>query len=215
MMPGPSAWALAVRRPDGEIAQVDYPISVLARHRWMRIPVVRGVVALGESLAIGFRGAGDLGELRGPGARGGRRARAGADADTAHLRVRDRDRLRDRPVQGLAGADLELAPGRRHVVRDRRGADPRRHLRRLPDVDPRCGPTSAASSSTTPPSTRRSTPARPAIRSSPRPSSATAPARALRHRFPPVRHGDRHLRVRLLRRCPGTGSSSRGSLRCP
>ena len=56
MMRGPSAWALAVRRPDGEIAQVDYPISsVLARHRWMRIPVVRGVVALGESLAIGFR----------------------------------------------------------------------------------------------------------------------------------------------------------------
>ena len=56
MMRGPSAWALAVRRPDGEIAQVDHPISsALARHRWMRIPVIRGVVALGESLAIGFR----------------------------------------------------------------------------------------------------------------------------------------------------------------
>ncbi len=56
MMRGPSAWALAVRKPDGEIAQVDYPISsVLARHRWLRLPVVRGVVALGESLAIGFR----------------------------------------------------------------------------------------------------------------------------------------------------------------
>jgi len=56
MMRGPSAWALAVRKPDGEIAQVDYPISsVLLRHRWLRVPVVRGVVALGESLAIGFR----------------------------------------------------------------------------------------------------------------------------------------------------------------
>jgi uncharacterized protein YqhQ len=56
MMRGPSAWALAVRKPDGEIAQVDYPISsVLARHRWLRLPIVRGVVALGESLAIGFR----------------------------------------------------------------------------------------------------------------------------------------------------------------
>ena len=28
---------------------------VLLRHRWLRIPIVRGVVALGESLAIGFR----------------------------------------------------------------------------------------------------------------------------------------------------------------
>ena len=56
MMRGPSAWALAVRKPDGEIAQVDYPISsVLLRHRWLRLPVIRGVAALGESLAIGFR----------------------------------------------------------------------------------------------------------------------------------------------------------------
>ncbi len=56
MMRGPSAWALAVRKPDGEIAQVDYPISsMLMRHRWLRLPIIRGVVALGESLAIGFR----------------------------------------------------------------------------------------------------------------------------------------------------------------
>ena len=56
MMRGPSAWALAVRKPDGEIAEVNKPIaSLLARHRWLRLPVVRGVIALGESLAIGFR----------------------------------------------------------------------------------------------------------------------------------------------------------------
>jgi len=56
MMRGPSNWALAVRKPDGEIAQVDHQInSVMARHRLFRLPVIRGVIALGESLAIGFR----------------------------------------------------------------------------------------------------------------------------------------------------------------
>jgi len=56
MMRGPSNWALAVRKPDGEIAHVDREIkSVMTRHRLFRLPVIRGVIALGESLAIGFR----------------------------------------------------------------------------------------------------------------------------------------------------------------
>jgi uncharacterized protein YqhQ len=56
MMRGPSAWSVAVRKPDGEIAEVNRPISsFLLRHRWARVPVIRGVFALGESLAIGFR----------------------------------------------------------------------------------------------------------------------------------------------------------------
>jgi uncharacterized protein YqhQ len=56
MMRGPSAWSVAVRKADGEIAEVNRPIaSVLLRHRWLRLPVIRGVVALGESLSIGFR----------------------------------------------------------------------------------------------------------------------------------------------------------------
>jgi uncharacterized protein YqhQ len=56
MMRSPSNWALAVRKPDGEIAEVNRPIrSPMARHRLFRLPVVRGVIALGESLAIGFR----------------------------------------------------------------------------------------------------------------------------------------------------------------
>src|SRR6266511_1280619 len=56
MMRGPSNWALAVRKPDGEIAEVNRPIqSVMTRHWIFRLPVIRGVVALGESLAIGFR----------------------------------------------------------------------------------------------------------------------------------------------------------------
>src|ERR687895_1867423 len=56
MMRGPSAWSVAVRKPDGEIAEINQPVSsVLLRHRWLRIPVLRGVVALGEPLSIGFR----------------------------------------------------------------------------------------------------------------------------------------------------------------
>ncbi|MGZ4353012.1 MAG: DUF1385 domain-containing protein [Gaiellaceae bacterium] len=56
MMRGPGNWAVAVRKPDGAIAQVCRPIdSPMARHRVYRLPVIRGVVALGESLAIGFR----------------------------------------------------------------------------------------------------------------------------------------------------------------
>jgi uncharacterized protein YqhQ len=56
MMRGPSVWSVAVRKPDGEIAEVSREVtSALAKHRWMRLPVVRGVVALGEALSIGFR----------------------------------------------------------------------------------------------------------------------------------------------------------------
>jgi len=56
MMRGPRNWAVAVRKPDGEIAQVARAIDpLMARHWALRLPLVRGVVALGESLAIGFR----------------------------------------------------------------------------------------------------------------------------------------------------------------
>ena len=56
MMRSPSSWAVAVRKPDGAIAQVCKPItSPMAKRRIYRLPVVRGVIALGESLAIGFR----------------------------------------------------------------------------------------------------------------------------------------------------------------
>src|ERR687895_2704298 len=56
MMRGPSHWSLAVRKVDGDIALLDHEInSVMLRHRVFRLPVIRGIIALGESLAIGFR----------------------------------------------------------------------------------------------------------------------------------------------------------------
>ena len=56
MMRGPSSWAVAVRRPDGRISEIVHDVaSVAVRRRWLRLPIIRGVVALGESLTIGFK----------------------------------------------------------------------------------------------------------------------------------------------------------------
>ena len=56
MMRGPSCWAVAVRTPEGGIEEVVRDVtSPMKRHRIWRLPVIRGVIALGESLAIGFR----------------------------------------------------------------------------------------------------------------------------------------------------------------
>jgi uncharacterized protein YqhQ len=56
MMRGPGNWAVAVRTPSGQIVQVSRSIeSQMARHWVFRLPVIRGVMALGESLTIGFR----------------------------------------------------------------------------------------------------------------------------------------------------------------
>jgi len=56
MMRTPSSWAVAVRRPDGGVSCISNPVSSPAsRRRWLRLPVIRGVVALVESLTIGFR----------------------------------------------------------------------------------------------------------------------------------------------------------------
>ncbi len=56
MMRGVSVWAVAVRTPDGAIEIESEPLVPWAkRHRVWRLPVIRGVVALGESMKIGFR----------------------------------------------------------------------------------------------------------------------------------------------------------------
>src|SRR5438477_1273147 len=65
MMRGVNSWALAVRKPPeedrafGEIDVQDFPLESWAkRRRVYRLPVIRGVVALVESLAIGMRALG-------------------------------------------------------------------------------------------------------------------------------------------------------------
>jgi len=56
MMRSPTGWAVAVRRPDGVIEARTQPLPRLsARSRLARIPLIRGVMVLVESLSLGFR----------------------------------------------------------------------------------------------------------------------------------------------------------------
>jgi len=56
MMRSPSSWAVAIRTPEGDITEVVRAIeSPMQRRKLWRLPVIRGVIALGESLAIGFK----------------------------------------------------------------------------------------------------------------------------------------------------------------
>ena len=56
MMRGVSTWAVAVRTPEGDIQVTSEPlVSWAKRSRVLRWPVIRGVVALAESMKIGFR----------------------------------------------------------------------------------------------------------------------------------------------------------------
>jgi uncharacterized protein YqhQ len=56
MMRGVSTWAVAVRKPDGQVEARSEPVvSWAKRHPALRLPVIRGVVALAESLKIGFK----------------------------------------------------------------------------------------------------------------------------------------------------------------
>jgi uncharacterized protein YqhQ len=56
MMRGISVWAVAVRKPEGDVDVTSEPlVSWAKRNRLWRLPVIRGVVALAESMKIGFR----------------------------------------------------------------------------------------------------------------------------------------------------------------
>ncbi len=56
MMRSPHAWAIAVRKPSGEIASHCEPLERISdKHKWVAWPVVRGVVTLGHAMGLGFR----------------------------------------------------------------------------------------------------------------------------------------------------------------
>ena len=54
MMRGASTWAIAVRKPDGEIA-VDVREVPGWSEKYRNVPILRGVTGLGESLGLGYR----------------------------------------------------------------------------------------------------------------------------------------------------------------
>lgn len=56
MMRGREVWALAVRKPDGDIHIESHDIdSIMKRHPVFARPFLRGIVALGQALSIGFK----------------------------------------------------------------------------------------------------------------------------------------------------------------
>jgi len=57
MMRGPKEYAVAVRKPDGEITVEKYPISsVIQKHKWLKnFYVIRGIVSFFESLIVGMK----------------------------------------------------------------------------------------------------------------------------------------------------------------
>lgn len=56
MMRAPSAWSVAVRQPDGTIAARRNDLPRLSeRNRWARVPLIRGMFVLAESLTLGFK----------------------------------------------------------------------------------------------------------------------------------------------------------------
>ena len=56
MMRSPHAWAISVRKPDGEITTYREPLEkVSEKHKWLGWPVIRGVATLGQAMSLGVR----------------------------------------------------------------------------------------------------------------------------------------------------------------
>ena len=185
----------------------------------LRLPIVRGVVALGESLTIGFRALTRLRELRGR--RGARRATSEAfeiGRWTIFFSFAVAIGFVDRRLQGRPGADRRQPPDQeRHLLRARRGADPRsrsssatwRSSRLIPSLkrvfqyhaaEHKAINAYEAGEELTPEVTQRY--------SLIHPRCGTA--------VPLLGDGDRRLRLRALRQAPaGVARRSRGSPSCP
>ncbi|MBZ5599722.1 MAG: DUF1385 domain-containing protein [Acidobacteriia bacterium] len=56
MMRSPHAWAIACRKPTGELSTHSEPLERPSdKHKWMAWPVVRGVITLGHAMGLGFK----------------------------------------------------------------------------------------------------------------------------------------------------------------
>ena len=56
MMRSPHAWAIACRKPSGEVVTLSQPLERPSeKHRWMAWPIVRGVMTLGYAMSLGYR----------------------------------------------------------------------------------------------------------------------------------------------------------------
>jgi len=56
MMRSPHAWAIACRKPSGEVVTMSEPLARPSEtHKWMAWPIVRGVMTLGYAMSLGYR----------------------------------------------------------------------------------------------------------------------------------------------------------------
>ena len=56
MMRSPHAWAIACRKPSGEMATLSEPLDRPSeKHKWMGWPIIRGVMTLGYAMSLGYR----------------------------------------------------------------------------------------------------------------------------------------------------------------
>jgi uncharacterized protein YqhQ len=56
MMRSPHAWAIACRKPSGEVVTLSEPLDRPSeKHKWMAWPIVRGVMTLGYAMNLGYR----------------------------------------------------------------------------------------------------------------------------------------------------------------
>jgi uncharacterized protein YqhQ len=56
MMRSPHAWAIACRKPSGEVITMSEPLDRPSeKHKWMAWPIVRGVMTLGYAMSLGYR----------------------------------------------------------------------------------------------------------------------------------------------------------------
>src|SRR6202522_769835 len=56
MMRSPHAWAIACRKPSGEVVTLSQPLERPSEtHKWMAWPIVRGVMTLGYAMSLGYR----------------------------------------------------------------------------------------------------------------------------------------------------------------
>jgi len=56
MMRSPHAWAIACRKPSGEVVTMSEALARPSeKHKWMAWPIVRGVMTLGYAMSLGYR----------------------------------------------------------------------------------------------------------------------------------------------------------------
>src|SRR5437764_129424 len=56
MMRSPHAWAIACRKPSGEVVSMSEPLERPSeKHKWMAWPIIRGVMTLGYAMNLGYR----------------------------------------------------------------------------------------------------------------------------------------------------------------